>query len=247
MRKRFVIANWKMNGNLAQNNTFIEELKQLKLWTSKENKISHPEIVICPPYPYLFQMTQAFANLPIRLGAQNVNQNAKGAFTGEISCDMLWDFNCQYVLVGHSERRALYHETNELTAEKIIQVLTAGMTPVLCVGESEAEREHRQTEHVLAMQLNAVPRNVLKQCVIAYEPVWAIGTGKAATPEMANATHAFIRTQLPDADQSILYGGSVTPQNAQSLFSMPEIDGALVGGASLQAHNFFKIVEAAIC
>lgn len=245
MRKRFVIANWKMNGNLAQNNAFIEEMKQLKLSNSQQNKVSETEVVICPPSPYLFQLSQAFVNVPIRVGAQNVNQNAKGAFTGEISCDMLWDFNCQYVIIGHSERRALYHETNELTAEKIIQVLTAGMTPILCIGESEAEREHGHTERVLAMQLHAVPSNVLKQCIIAYEPVWAIGTGKAATPEMANATHAFIRSQLPDASQSILYGGSVTAQNATALFSMPEIDGALVGGASLSASQFYQIIQAA--
>ncbi len=244
MRKRFVVANWKMNGNFAQNNAFIEEMKQLKLDTSQQNKVSQTEVVICPPSPYLFQLSQAFENFPIRIGAQNVHQNAKGAFTGEISCDMLWDFNCQYVIIGHSERRALFHETSELTAEKIIQVLTAGMTPILCVGETEAEREADLTDNVLLSQLRAVPSSLLVQCIIAYEPVWAIGTGKAATPELANETHAFIRAHLPDKNQSILYGGSVTAQNAKALFSMPEIDGALVGGASLNASQFYQIIQA---
>ena len=195
---------------------------------------------VCVPFPYLALVAERLRGSPIAWGAQNVSEHAQGAYTGEVSAAMLADFGCRYVLVGHSERRQLYGESDAQAAAKFAAVKKAGMTPILCVGETLEERDAGQTEAVVARQLGAVE---FKDAVLAYEPVWAIGTGRNATPEQAQAVHAFLRRKL-SSDTPILYGGSVKPQNAAAIFAMPDVDGGLIGGASLVAKDFLAIVEA---
>ncbi|AOF83798.1 triose-phosphate isomerase [Methyloversatilis sp. RAC08] len=214
-------------------------------------------VVVCVPYPYLQQAAELLAGSHVGWGAQNLSEHLKnGAYTGEVSGAMLADFHCQYVLVGHSERRALYGESDELVAAKTESALASGLIPIVCVGETLDERERAVTESVVERQLIAVHERIgseaLARCVIAYEPVWAIGTGVTATPAQAQAVHAFIRARLEAlcgsavaARTSILYGGSVKPQNAAELFSQPDIDGGLIGGAALVAGDFLAIVAAA--
>ena len=213
-------------------------------------------VAVFVPFPYLAQAQAALTGGPLAWGAQNLSEKASGAFTGEVSAAMLKDFGCQYVLVGHSERRALYGESDALVAEKFAAALAAGLRPVLCVGETLAERESGKTAEVVAKQMAAVLDRVgvaaLANAVVAYEPVWAIGTGKTATSEQAQEVHAAIRAQVAALDTKvaegvqILYGGSVKPSNAEELFGMPDIDGGLIGGASLVAADFLAICRAAV-
>jgi triosephosphate isomerase (TIM) len=204
----------------------------------KENP---PNCAVCVPFPYLAQAGERLRGSRIAWGAQNVSEHAQGAYTGEVSAAMLAEFGCRYVLVGHSERRQLYGESDAQAAAKFAAVKAAGMTPILCVGETLQERDSGKTEDVVGRQLGAVN---FKDGVLAYEPVWAIGTGRNATPEQAQAVHAFLRKKVP-ADTPILYGGSVKPQNAAAIFAMPDVDGGLIGGASLVAKDFLEIVKAA--
>ena len=197
---------------------------------------------VCAPFPYLALVAERLRGSPIAWGAQNVSEHAQGAYTGEVSAAMLAEFGCRYVLVGHSERRQLYGESDAQAAAKFAAVKKAGMTPILCVGETLEERDAGQTEAVVARQLGAVE---FKDAVLAYEPVWAIGTGRNATPEQAQAVHAFLQKKSACADTPILYGGSVKPQNAAAIFAMPDVDGGLIGGASLVAKDFLDIVKAA--
>jgi triosephosphate isomerase (TIM) len=249
MRVKFVAGNWKMNGNLATNRALLDEL------VGTVGRIPGIKSAVCPPYPYLAQVQQVLSGSGITWGAQDVSQFDSGAYTGAVSGAMLVDFGCRYVIVGHSERRTLFGDTSELVAEKFAAALKAGLTPIVCVGETLREREAGSTEAVVAAQLRAVlDRNGVQSfahAVIAYEPVWAIGTGKTASPEQAQAVHAFIRKSLAAKDAAIaekvqvLYGGSVKAGNAAELFAMPDIDGGLIGGASLDAQEFAKICGAA--
>ncbi len=213
------------------------------------------EIAVFPPFPYLPFVSERLAGSTIGCGAQNVSAEAPGAFTGEVAAGMLTDFGCQYVIVGHSERRTLYGEDDHTVARKFAQAAASDLAPVLCVGETLSERESGQTHAVVERQLRAVLDQVgaagLTRALVAYEPVWAIGTGKTATPEQAQAAHAFIRELIASYDPAaanavrILYGGSVNPDNAASLFKMNDIDGGLIGGASLKAESFLAICRAA--
>jgi triosephosphate isomerase len=219
--------------------------------------LSGVDVVVCPPFVHLSAVESRLQGSAVAWGAQDVcEQTGEGAFTGEVSGAMLGDYGCRYVIVGHSERRAIYGESDGLTAAKLCAALDAGLTPILCVGESLDERETGATEQVVGRQLQAVldaldDAKTLARTVIAYEPVWAIGTGRTATPEQAQDVHAFIRERIAREDRDtaaalrILYGGSVKPANAAELFSMDDIDGGLIGGASLNAEDFLSICRAA--
>jgi triosephosphate isomerase len=197
------------------------------------------------PYPYLGQAQERLRGTPLAWGAQNLSEHLEGAYTGEVSVAMLKDFGCRYAVVGHSERRQLYRESDAQVAAKFVAAVTHGVTPILCVGETLEEREAGRTEEVVARQLDAVVnKDEFSRAVLAYEPVWAIGTGRTATPEQAQAVHAFLRRKLPSGTP-ILYGGSVKPQNAAAIFAMPDVDGGLIGGASLVAGDFLAIARAA--
>jgi len=249
MRLQHVVGNWKMNGSLAANQSLLDALiPALK-------PLGHARFAVCAPYPYLAQVRQVLANSPVSWGAQDVCQFDNGAYTGEVSAAMLLDFGCRYAIVGHSERRALFGDTNEVVAAKFDAARKAGLTPILCVGETLAERESGVTEQVVAAQLDAVIARCgagsLADAVLAYEPVWAIGTGKTATPDQAQAVHAFLRAHvgrqaaMVAEGLTILYGGSVKAGNAAELFAMPDIDGGLIGGAALVAPEFSAICAAA--
>ena len=251
-RQAIVAANWKMNGDLALVSTMVLGLADVKL-------SSQVNVVICPSFPYLSELSQkikaAKLNEAIQVGSQNVSEHKSGAYTGEISTSMLQNLNVNYVIVGHSERRSLYNETSSKVAKKVQSALTAGLTPILCVGESEEERATEQTETVLISQLQPVIDEVgiekFEDVVIAYEPVWAIGTGKTASSAMAQETHQFIRqflaqkNELVAAKIPLLYGGSVNATNCEELFAQADIDGGLIGGASLKAEQFKVICSAA--
>jgi triosephosphate isomerase len=231
-RARLVAGNWKMHGSRASIAALLDALVE---------GTPSSACAVCVPFPYLAQAAERLRGTRIAWGAQNVSEHAQGAYTGEVSAAMLAEFGCRYVIVGHSERRQLYGETDAQVAAKFTAVRSAGMTPILCVGETLAEREAGNTEAVVARQLSPVR---FADAVLAYEPVWAIGTGRNATPEQAQAVHAFLRQRVP-AETPILYGGSVKPQNAAEIFAMPDVDGGLVGGASLVAKDFLDIVKAA--
>jgi triosephosphate isomerase len=231
-RARLVAGNWKMHGSRASIAALLDALVE---------GTPSSACAVCVPFPYLAQAAERLRGTRIAWGAQNVSEHAQGAYTGEVSAAMLAEFGCRYVIVGHSERRQLYGETDAQVAAKFTAVRSAGMTPILCVGETLAEREAGNTEAVVARQLSPVR---FAEAVLAYEPVWAIGTGRNATPEQAQAVHAFLRQRVP-AETPILYGGSVKPQNAAEIFAMPDVDGGLVGGASLVAKDFLDIVKAA--
>lgn len=243
-----IVANWKMNGSLESITPLVGAL------TQGLSDGVQSEVLICPPFVYIAEIAALLKGSEIRLGAQNVSHLNGGAYTGEVSSTMLQDFGCQYVIVGHSERRALYAEGDALVAEKFVAVQANGMTPILCVGELLEERESSSTEEVIARQLDAVIDlagiEAFENAVIAYEPVWAIGTGKTATPEQAQEVHEFIRLRLARHDNKtadiirILYGGSVNAANAEQLFEMADIDGGLIGGASLVAEDFLTICRA---
>ncbi|WP_159991859.1 triose-phosphate isomerase [Pelistega ratti] len=242
MRQRLVMGNWKMNGNLRSNSDLLSAIARAEPESA--------QVVVCPPFPYLAQAQSVLSNTPIQWGAQDISLYEKGAYTGEVSVGMLNDFACQWVIVGHSERRAYHAETSDTVAAKAKIALQHGLTPVVCVGELLSEREEGRTLSVIEAQLSpvlALGTEAVKALVIAYEPVWAIGTGLTATPEQAQEVHAFIRQLLSrvGAEQvRIVYGGSVKANNASRLFSMPDIDGALVGGAALDAKEFLAIVAA---
>jgi len=247
MRKKLVIGNWKMNGSIAANQTLIAEL---------ESGIDgvDSDIAVCPPFAYLQQLSGLLKHSKIRLGAQDVSEYQQGAYTGEVSTAMLSEFDTEFVLVGHSERRALFADTNHRVAQKFSAVCGANMIPVLCIGESEQQRSNGDTETVILSQLAAIFEIVgatqFAKAVIAYEPIWAIGTGLTASPEQAQYVHAMIRQwltqQLPNSAENIqlLYGGSVKADNAEQLFAQQDIDGGLIGGAALDATAFIAICAA---
>ena len=249
-RRPLVAANWKMNGSLASIRILLEGIL-----TGLQSGLK-PEVVICPPYIYIHEVARKLDNTPVSVGAQNVSQHDAGAYTGEVSVAMLKDYNCEYVIIGHSERRTLYCETDAIVADKFARVVESGLKPVLCIGETLNEREADETEEVIARQLDSVIERAgvgaFEMAVIAYEPVWAIGTGRTATPEQAQEVHAFIRLRLARHDEAIadrlriVYGGSVKAENANELFNMADIDGGLIGGASLNAGDFLTICRAAI-
>lgn len=248
MRRKLVVGNWKMNGSLAENEALLRSLIPAVASLNCD-------VAVCVPFPYLGQARDMLAATPIAWGAQTMSEHQKGAYTGEVSAAMLLDFGCRFVIVGHSERRSLYGETDAVVAAKFTAAAAAGLTPILCVGETLEERERGVTQDVVQRQLAAVFEaagvSALRQAVIAYEPVWAIGTGRTATPQQAQEVHAFIRQQLAREEAGlaettkILYGGSVKAQNARDLFGMADIDGGLIGGASLVASDFIAICGAA--
>ncbi len=244
--KKLIAGNWKMNGGLAANEALLRALLA---------QIGTPaaEVAVCAPAPYLAQLQSLLHGSAIAWGAQDVSAHEQGAYTGEVAVGMLRDFGCRYAIVGHSERRQYHGETDALVAAKAQRALAGGVTPIVCVGETLAEREVGQTEAVVKRQLAAVIHAVAhctSEIVVAYEPVWAIGTGKTATPEQAQQVHAVLRAQLAAATAHpervrILYGGSMNAANAASLLTQPDIDGGLIGGASLKAPDFLQIVAAA--
>ena len=250
MRGKLVAGNWKMNGSLAFNRALLQEL------IPAISSLAGVKCAVCVPFPYLGQARQLLEGSGIEWGAQDLCQFDHGAYTGGVSAAMLADFDCRYVIVGHSERRSLFGDTDEIVALKFAAALKAGLTPIFCVGESLAERESGVTERVVARQLDAVIAGSgaasLARAVVAYEPVWAIGTGKTATPDEAQAVHGFIRSRVSGHEAAvaaalpILYGGSVKASSSAELFSMPDIDGGLIGGASLAAAEFASICRAAM-
>ena len=249
MRQPLVAGNWKMNGTLESVTALVEGIK------AGMGSVFTAEVAVCPPFVYLDTVARLIQGTSIALGAQNVAKEERGAFTGEVAVSMLKDVGCNYVIVGHSERRTLYGETDALVADKYARVLEAGLTPILCVGELLEEREAGKEEEVVARQLDVVIEKVgiagVGKGVIAYEPVWTIGTGKTVTPEQAQDAHAFIRQRLAAHDGSvaeatrILYGGSVNSSNLPGLAEKADIDGGLIGGASLKADEFLAICRAA--
>jgi triosephosphate isomerase len=247
MRRKLIAGNWKMHGNLAENGSLLSGVLA-GMGGVKAN------VAVCVPFPYLAQTQAKLTGSVVAWGAQNVSQHGKGAYTGEVSAAMLNDFGCAYVIVGHSERRALYGESDAVVAEKFAAAQAAGLTPILCVGETLEERETGVTEQVVGRQLDAVIAKsgvaALARAVVAYEPVWAIGTGKTASPDQAQAVHAFIRGKVGALDAAIAegliiqYGGSMKAANAVELLSQPDIDGGLIGGAALNAEEFLAICRA---
>jgi len=248
MRRSMVAGNWKMNGNRAEAEALVRALAK------GMDSVKHTEVLVCPPFILIARVADLLKGGKIAWGGQNLNVHAAGAHTGEVSGAMLRDYGCSHVIVGHSERRALYAENDQQVAQKFKAAQDAGLIPILCVGETLAEREAGQTEAVVARQLDAVLALVaiagLRKSVLAYEPVWAIGTGKTATPQQAQDVHGFIRAKLAGLDKGIadelriLYGGSVKGSNAQELFGQADIDGGLIGGASLNAEEFLTICRA---
>lgn len=240
-RKRLVIGNWKMHGILASNQLLLEGL------ASGAASVQHSEVAVCVPFPYLAQAQQMLAGCTVSWGAQDISAHEQGAYTGEVSGAMLADFGCRWALVGHSERRTFHAESDQQVADKAAAALKAGITPVVCVGETLQQNEAGETQAVIQRQLQpvlALGADAVANMVIAYEPVWAIGTGRTATPQQAQAVHALIRQGLAGLgvpQVRVLYGGSVKAANAASLFAMDDIDGALVGGASLVADEFLRI------
>jgi len=250
-RKLIIAGNWKMNKTVAEALDLVHGLKR-ELANVKE-----VDLVVCPPFTALSAVSKAVLDSVLRLGAQNLSEHSGGAYTGEIAAVMLKEFSVRYVILGHSERRQYYHETNELIARKATAALTAALKPIICIGETLEEREAGKTEKVLDAQLkgclSGLNKDQMEEIVLAYEPVWAIGTGQNATPDQAQSAHAFIRraiTAMFDAAVAkrvrIQYGGSVKPANARELMSLPDVDGALVGGASLEVRSFSDIVKNSI-
>lgn len=247
MRRKLIAGNWKMNGSKSANEVLLNAIKA---------DLGQPAcaVAVCVPAPYLAQCQAVLTGGPIAWGGQDISVHESGAFTGEVSGAMLADFACRYVIVGHSERRTYHGETDATVAQKTMSALKAGLTPIVCVGETLAERESGQTDAVVSRQIEAVLAAIaaddLGKIVVAYEPVWAIGTGKTATPDMAQEVHAMLRTRLAQKSASlatgvqILYGGSMKADNAKELLAMPDIDGGLIGGASLKAADFLAIIRA---
>ena len=245
MRRKLVVGNWKMHGSRPVNAQLLSALVGARPYGC--------DVAVCVPFPYLSETAVALTGSDLRWGSQDCSAHEQGAFTGEVSAGMLAEFGCRYAIVGHSERRQFHQEDDQLVADKAKAALGKGVTPIVCVGETLAQREAGDTEAVVKRQLSAVI-HTLAHCagemVVAYEPVWAIGTGRTATPEQAQAVHALLRAQLLAAtprasEMKILYGGSVKPDNAATLFSQVDIDGGLIGGASLKAADFIAICRAA--
>ena len=247
MKKKLIAGNWKMNGGLAFNEALVRALQDQPVPEGVD-------VAVCVPAPYLAQLQGLLSGSHIGLGAQDVSRYEAGAYTGEVSTAMLKDFGVRYAIVGHSERRLYHGETDAVVAEKTARALAAGITPIVCIGETLAEREAGKTEEVVKRQLAAVIHvngHCISEIVVAYEPVWAIGTGKTASPEQAQQVHAVLRAQLHHAASEhaagirILYGGSMNAANAAELLAQPDIDGGLIGGASLKAPDFLQIIAAA--
>jgi triosephosphate isomerase len=248
MRRKFVAGNWKMHGSLKSNDALLRDVRA-------GVAALDIDIAVCVPYPYLAQARELLAGSNVAWGAQDVSEHAQGAYTGEVSAAMLVDFGCKYVIVGHSERRSYYGDSDAIVAAKAQAALQAGLIPIVCVGETLEERERNVTAEVVIRQMDAVIARCgvasLAHMVVAYEPVWAIGTGRTATPAQAQEVHALIRARVAREDAGvagglrILYGGSVKPGNARELMTQPDIDGGLIGGASLVAADFVAICAAA--
>jgi len=247
--KKLVVGNWKMHGSRAFNAELIAGLEAADLG----NTAPRARVAVCPPFIYLTEVAAALQGSGIDVGSQDISVQAQGAFTGEVAGPMLVDVGVRYAIVGHSERRSYHAESDQLVADKAKAALAHGLIPIVCLGETLAERESGQTEAVVGRQLQAVISTLgadLVRIVVAYEPVWAIGTGKTASPEQAQAVHAFLRAQLRAAQAEaasvpLLYGGSVKPDNAAQLFAQADIDGGLIGGAALKAADFAAIARAA--
>lgn len=251
MRKKVIAGNWKMNNDLTETQNLIS-----KITSGLSGKNYNCEVIICPPFTSLSEAGSLIKDTPVKLGAQNMYFMENGAYTGEVSAQMLKSAGCEYVILGHSERRTIFKETDGLINEKIKAALKSGLKPIFCIGETLEEREMGKEKDVLKTQLSGgldeISLDQMKNIIIAYEPVWAIGTGKTASPEQAEEMHGFIREYIKDdftpetAENLIIqYGGSVKPDNARELLSQKDIDGALIGGASLKADSFLSIIEAA--
>lgn len=249
MRRPLVAGNWKLNGSLQSISKLITGISE------RLSAVKVVELAVCPPFTYLGYVQQQITGIEISLGAQDCSNQESGAYTGEVAAAMIKEFGCKYIIVGHSERRHLYNESNEMVALKFEQVKNNNLEPILCVGETLQDREDGHTEIIIAKQIDAILELLgiegFKNAVIAYEPVWAIGTGKTATPEQAQEVHDFIRCKLDALDKiiaaniRILYGGSMKPDNAKQLMSKADIDGGLIGGAALKAEDFIAIAMAA--
>jgi len=247
--KKLVVGNWKLHGGRAFNAELLQGLLAADLAATAPNA----DVAVCPPFVYLAEVVSALSGSAIGVGSQDVSAQAQGAFTGEVAAPMVRELGARYAIVGHSERRSYHGETDQVVADKAKAALAAGLTPIVCVGETLAERESGATEAVVGRQLRAVIDALgdqLLDIVVAYEPVWAIGTGKTASPEQAQAVHAFLRAQLVSAQAAavrvpLLYGGSVKPDNAAQLFAQADINGGLIGGAALKAADFVAIARAA--
>ena len=249
MRRKLVVGNWKMNGRIAQNQVLLQSL------INGLKDLRDADFVVCVPYPYLAQTQTLLQNTNLQWGAQNLCANESVALTGAVSAFMLADYDCSYVIVGHSERRIQFHETDDTAATRFNAAEKAGLTPIFCMGESKEERESDWTEYVVGRQLDSIIRRfgtgVLENAVLAYEPLWAVGTDVPATPEQAQQVHEFIRDRVARCDTKIaksvriLYGGSLHPSNAAGLFAMPDIDGGLVGRCSLDPTAFIEICKQA--
>ncbi len=249
-QKKLIVANWKMNKGLVQSQQFVDELKQF----TDKHKLTDTEVVLCPPFTSLDAVNKKIIGSQIKLGAQNMYFESIGAFTGEISAGMLKSCGCEYVILGHSERRQYFHETNAIINKKVLKALDEGLKPIVCLGENLQEHEDKLTESVIEEQLSACLTHVSEEGVvnvtIAYEPVWAIGTGKNATSHQVESAHNFLRKKLKkmyneeiSKNTRIIYGGSVTPENAKELFASQTVNGGLIGGASLEAEKFIKIIN----
>ncbi|PIW69752.1 MAG: triose-phosphate isomerase [Ignavibacteriales bacterium CG12_big_fil_rev_8_21_14_0_65_30_8] len=250
MRRRIIAGNWKMHNNISESQNLVS-----KLVSGLTNQNLIREVIICPPFTSLCEISNLLKDTKVELGAQNMHFEEKGAFTGEISSDMLKSVGCKYVILGHSERRTIFGETDELISKKIKKALTSDLTPIFCIGESLEQRENGTTNDVIKRQvlegIKDLTEEEVNKIIIAYEPIWAIGTGKTATPEQAQEVHKFIRSILTETFSEtvsekipILYGGSVKPNNAEDLLAKEDIDGALVGGACLEAESFISIIKA---
>lgn len=249
MRRKLVVGNWKMHGSIAANRSLLEGIQ------AGVRDLHNADYVVCVPYPYIGQAQSLLAGSNVAWGAQNLCSTKDGALTGAVSPAMLADYGCTYVIIGHSERRHLFHETDDTAAARFLAAQEAGLTPIFCMGESAEERESDWTDYIVGRQLDSLIRrygpHVLEHAVLAYEPLWAVGSDKPATPEQAQEVHAFIRKRIARCDTAvaskvrILYGGSVTAANAAGLFAMPDIDGGLIGRASLSASDFVPICQAA--
>jgi len=249
MRRKLFVGNWKMHGSLVANGSLLRDLKAAA-WEAQG------DLAVCVPACYLAQCSEILIRSGIALGAQDVSSHTTGAYTGEVSARMLQDFGCRYVIVGHSERREYHGETDEEIAHKAQRAMAAGLTPIVCVGETLTEREAGRTREVINMQMDAflsvLEPEETNDLIVAYEPIWAIGTGMTATPEMAQEVHAMLREKLVEKSAQagelvhILYGGSMRPKNARELLQMPDIDGGLIGGASLIAADFLAIAKSVL-
>jgi triosephosphate isomerase len=249
MRRTLIAGNWKMNGSLNGNAVLLAGIK------AGAGQASACDLLVCVPFPYLAQCQSELAGSAVAWGAQDLSEHASGAYTGDVAASMLREFACAYAIVGHSERRAYHAESNAAVAKKVVRALQAGLTPIICVGETLAEREAERTEAIVGEQLDVVLDALsdadAAHIVVAYEPLWAIGTGMTATPHMAQTVHAMLRAKIAakNADAAaqvrIIYGGSMKPDNAGQLLAMPDIDGGLIGGASLKAEDFLAIARAA--